>query len=131
MISPGLYTLAILGVTTPLATVPQSEVDGLDGMNAVTLEAEVLGATGGTSVSALVQTTMDGSTWLDIARFDFTAAGKKYAVIEALSAKAVTAYAALAAEGVNDGLLGNSLRAVITSVGTFTNTTLAVRASVR
>ena len=53
-------------------------------MGAVTLLAELLGATGGTSISALVQTSLDGgSVWLDVARFDFTtSAAKKWCVLQ-------------------------------------------------
>lgn len=133
MNSPGVYTLAALGITTALATQAQTPTTGLDGMSAVTLEAEVLGATGGTTISVLVQTSFDGGTvWLDVARFDFTtSAAKKWCVLQGLAAKAIASYAALASEGVNDGLLGDELRAVITSTGTYANTTLAVRASVR
>lgn len=132
MLTPGTYDLATLGITTALTNSAQTPLTDLDGMAAANIVAELLGATAGTSISALVQTTFDdGTTWLDVARFDFTTtAGKKYAVLQAVAAKGVTSYAALAAEGVNDGLLGDRLRAVITSVGTYTNTTLNVRASV-
>jgi len=132
MKSPGIYTLSALGITTPLVAVVQTPTVNLDGMSAATIYAELLGATGGTSVSALVQSTMDGGvTWLDVARFDFTAAAKKWCVLQGIAAKAVATYAALAAEGVNDGLLGNQFRAIISSVGTFSNTTLSLRAAVR
>ena len=43
----------------------------------------------------------------------------------------MTAYAALAAEGVYDGVLGDQLRAVITTTGTYTSTTFNIRAAVR
>jgi len=133
----GTYTLAALSITTAQASSAQTAITDLDGMSAANLVAELLGGTGGTTVVALVQTTLDnGATWYDVARFDFNTAdsppaeGVKFCVVEAESAKAITAYAALAVEGVNDGLLGNQLRAVITSTGTYTNTALAVRAAV-
>jgi hypothetical protein len=132
MISPGTYDLAALAVTTAQTNAAQTAITSLDGMSSANVLAEVLGAAGGTTISVKVQTTLDGgTTWLDIARFDYTtSAGKKYCVLSAGASKAVTAYAALASEGVNDGLLGDQLRAVVTSTGTYTDTTLSVRVSV-
>ena len=133
MLNPGTYDLATLAITTALTNSVQTAIVDLDGMSAANIVAELLGASGGTSISALVQTTFDGgTTWLDIARFDFTTvAGKKYCNLQTIAAKAVTAYAALAAEGINDGLLGKQLRAAVSSVGgPYVNTTLNIRASV-
>lgn len=129
----GRYDLVAAGITTPLTGAAQTAIDSLDGMTAVTLEAQFQYGSGGTSASAVVQTTMDnGSNWRDVARFDFTtASATKYANLSGLSAKAVTAYVALGSDSVNDGYLGNQLRVVLTTVGTYANTTLAIRASVR
>ena len=128
MDNPGVFVLAALAITTPLTAQAQSPIVDLDGISAANLLCEMVGGTGGTSVDVLVQTTFDGgNTWLDVAHFSFTnTAGKKFATLNALASKGVTAYAALAAEGVNDGLLGDQLRGVITSVGTYTNTTVAL-----
>lgn len=133
MDNPGAKNLAVLNVTTALAAQAQTAIDDLDGMTAVTLTAEFGYGSGGTTCSAVVQTTFDGGTvWWDIARFDFTTATRKAACnLEGLLSKAVTTYAALASESVFDGVLGNQLRAVVTSTGTYANTTLAIRASVR
>lgn len=132
MNNPGAYTLAAAQITTALVGQTQTAIDDLDGMSAITLTAELAYGSGGTSASAVVQSTLDGVTWFDIARFDFTtASAKKWCVLQGLAAKAVTAYAALDAEGVNDGLLGTQLRAVLTTVGTYVNTVLSVRVSVR
>lgn len=129
---PGVYTLCAASITAARTNDEQTEITALDGLVSVTLLAEMLGGTGGTSISALVQTTFDGVTWLDIARFDWTnTASKKWCVLQGNAAKAIATYVALAAEGVNDGLLGNELRVVLTTVGTYTNTTVAVRAAVR
>lgn len=133
MDNPGLKSLAALSVTTALSASAQTAIDDLDGMTAVTLEASFQWGSGGTSCSAVVQTTFDGGTiWRDIARFDFTTAtAVKHCNLEGLLSKAVTSYAVLASEGVYDGVLGDELRAVVTSVGTYVNTVLSVRASVR
>lgn len=131
--SPGLYTLATAQITVAQSAAAQTPVTSLDGANQVTLEAALAYGSGGTSVDVVVQTTMDGgTTWRDIAHFSFTTTSAvKYAVINGAVSKGITAYSDLTVEGVNDGLLGNQLRAVITSVGTYTNTTLSIRASVR
>jgi hypothetical protein len=133
MDSPGLKSLAALAITVAQSATALTAIDDLAGMTAVTLEASFQYGSGGTSCSAVVQTTFDdGTTWRDIARFDFTTAtAVKHCNLEGLLSKAVTAYAALASEGVYDGVLGDQLRAVVTSVGTYANTVLSVRASVR
>lgn len=133
MDNPNVYTLYAQSITAALSAQAQTAIDGLAGMSAVTLEAELAYGSGGTSASAVIQTSLDGGTvWLDVARFDFTtASAKKWCVLQGLAAKGVASYSALAAEGVNDGLLGDRLRAVITTVGTYADTTLNVRASVR
>jgi hypothetical protein len=137
MVTPGVYDLAALAITTALTNSAQTAITGLDGMSAANIVAELLGGTGGTTIVGLVQTSVDGGTvWLDVARFDFNTAdspptaGKKYCVLQTNAAKAITQYAALAAEGMNDGLLGDRMRAVLTSTGTYTDTTLSIRVAV-
>ena len=135
MNNPAVYTLATLQITAPLTAQLSTPITGLAGMTAVTFEAAWSGAAGGTSVTAVVRTTFDGgTTWREIARFDFTtAAAVKHANLSGLLSKAVTAYATLNADSVNDGVLGDQLQLSVTSVGTFTGAggTLAVRASAR
>lgn len=133
MDNSGLYTLVSLSLTAALTAQAQSDIDNLDGVTAVTLEAEFGYGSGGTTASATVQTSFDGGTvWLDIARFDFTTSSRKAVCnLSGLLSKAVTTYAALSSEGVNDGVLGNMLRAVVTTTGVYANTTLAIRAAAR
>jgi len=132
MDNAGVYDLAVTAVTAPLTSQVYTPITGLDGISAACLECELLGGTGGTSIDVLAQTSFDGgTTWLDVAHFTFTTApAKKFAVINSLASKGVTAYSALSAQAdaVNDGLLGDQLRAVISSTGTYTNTTVALRA---
>jgi len=74
----------------------------------------------------------DGQTQIQIARFDFTTASAiKTANVSGLLSKAVAAYADLAAEGVNDGLLGDRLAVKLITTGTYSGTVLSVRAAVR
>lgn len=131
--NPGVYTLALLQITAPLTAVPQTAILDLDGMTAVSVEASLSYGSGGTTAVAKVQTSCDGgTTWRDISYAGFTtSAAVKYANVSGLTSKATTAYADLVADGINDGLLCNQLRAVITSTGTYANTVLTVRAGVR
>lgn len=128
MDNPGAYQLVDLDLTTALTAQAQTSVDGLDGAAAITLVAEFGYGSGGTTCSVLCQMSADGgSTWFDIARFDFLLATRRaWCVIEGLAAKAVATYAALAAEGVNNGLVGPEIRGVVTSTGTYVGTTVSL-----
>ncbi len=131
--NPGVYTLAARQITTALSAEAQTAIADLDGATAVSIDVNFAYGSGGSTAVVVVQTSLDGgTTWRDIAYFSFgTATAVKYANVSGLTAKATGAYAALAADGVNDGLLGNQLRAVITTTGTYANTLVTVRASVR
>ena len=130
MNNPGSYSLYAASPTTALTASAQTPITDLDGMLAVTLEAEVVGFTGGSSVQVLVQTSLDGgTTWLDAANFYFTGAGKKFATMSGTAETAIASYAALTSstDGKNAGLMGTQYRAVITTVGTFSNTSVSAR----
>lgn len=126
MNNAGAYTLFAGQITAALSSQAQTAIEDLDGMLACNLVARFVYGSGGTSVAAVVQTSFDGgTTWMDIARFDFTTLNAtKYANLSGLTYKAAAAYAALGSEGQNDGLLGPMVRAVITSVGTYAGGTL-------
>jgi hypothetical protein len=132
MDNPAVYTLFAGAITTAKTAEAQTAITDLDGMSGLSLLCELLGASGGSTISAWVQTSLDGgTTWLDIALFTFTtSAAKKWCVLQNAAAKAIASYTALAVEGVNDGLLGDRLRVVLTSTGTYTNTTISLRAHV-
>lgn len=109
-------------------------IGNLDGMTSVTLFADFeFGATGTTCI-VVVQTSINqGADWIDIARFDFaTSDAQKTANIAAAAAAAVAAVSALGSESKIDGVLGDRLRAKITTTGTYSvNTSVSVRAAVR
>lgn len=131
--SCALSPLVAEAITVALTNKAYSALSGLDGMTAVTLEAVFIYGSGGTSVVAKVQTSLDGTNWRDIARFDFAAASAtKSCNISGLTPIGVQSLPALSAEGVRDGFLGGSLRAVVTSVGIYgADTMLAIRAATR
>jgi hypothetical protein len=133
MNNPGIFLLAGLQITVPRSLALITPIIGLGGMSSVTLECNFQWGSGGTTCSLICATTLDGGTsWRHCARFDFTtAAAVKYVNLQTETSKAVTAYADLGAEGVNDQLLGDQLAAYIISTGTYVNTTASLRASVR
>jgi hypothetical protein len=133
MNNPGVYTLAALSIGAAAAQKILTPIENLGGMTAVSLEANFAYGSGAGTVVAIVVTTFDGGvTWRHVARFDFAnAAAIKAANLSGLKSNGIAAYADLAVEGVNDGLLGDQLAVLVSSTGTYTNTTLGLRASVR
>jgi hypothetical protein len=131
------FNLASLGITANLSSQDQTPQLELAGMQSVTLDAKfVYGGSGGGTVTAIVQTRINDTDWRDIARFDFAVTTRSaHCTLNAGggASKAITTYAALSVEGVNDGILGDRLRAVVSSTGTAygANTTLDISAAVR
>lgn len=114
--------------------VAQDFIDRLGGMKAVTLQARFNYGSGGTSLKVDVETSLDhGVTWVPVARFAFTTASAvKVANLSGMTSKSPAAVAALSDDAVLDGILGDRLRARITSTGTYgANTSVSVRASIR
>ena len=133
MDNAGVYVLASLQIVAAKSGALLTPIVDLDGMGAVTLDADFKYGSGGATCSAIVVTSLDGgSTWRQVARFDFgTASAVKTANVSGLASKAVDAYADLASEGVNDGLLGDQLAVLLQSTGIYADTVLSVRAAVR
>lgn len=145
MDNAGLYNLGDVTITTALtdsvitlgssaAGAVQALIDRLNGMTSVSVQATFVYGSAGTTVVAVVQTSLDqGASWIDILRFDFaTSNAKKVGNVSAAGALAPAAVAALGAEGKLDGILGDRLRVKVTSTGTYAgNTSLSMRAAVR
>src|SRR5882762_3428820 len=116
MNNPGSYLLGGLQITAARPLSLLTPIINLDGMTAVSLEASFQGAVGGSTMTAIVATSWDGTLWRHIARFDWaTTPLIKTANLSGLLSKAVSSYADLAAEGVNDGILGSSLALYVLS----------------
>jgi hypothetical protein len=128
-----IYSLGDFAITAA-GIYPGTAVDNLDGMTALTISGRLAYGSGGTSAIVVVQTSLNqGATWIDVARLDFATAGAEKVVnLSGLTPRTtpLTA-AALGAEGCNDGVLGDRLRAVVTVVGTYVSSTVSVRAAVR
>lgn len=140
----GIYNLGDRAITAALTNevitsgvdssgTAQELIDGLDWMAALTLFVNFTYGSAGTTCVVIVQTSLDGVNWIDIARSDFAQASlSKRCNLSGLTPATVAAVAALSAEGVLDGILGDRLRAKVTSTGVYAgNTSVSVRASVR
>lgn len=132
MNSPGYYSLADTAITTALTGSAQTAIENLEGMLAASIQAKFAYGSGGTTVKAYVQTTLDdGLTWVDIASFAFTtSSATKVINLSGLTPKttAVTpSDGALADDTCVDGVLGSALRVKLTTTGTYSNTTLSVK----
>jgi hypothetical protein len=132
MNNAGVFTLGSVALTAAKSLSIITPIINLDGMSAISLECNFQWGAGGTSATAIVATSLDGTLWRHIARFDFTTAALvKTANLSGLTPKGIASYADLAAEGVTDGFLGNQIALLVSSVGTYSNTLLTCRASVR
>jgi len=116
-----------IGETSPAAasTVVGTKFCGLnDAVEGICVVATLTGATGGT-LDVYLQTTYDGTTWVDFAHFAQLAGGaaatiKAFAVTRGATQATITTVGvngapALAANTVLSGMLGKSIRAVYTA----------------
>lgn len=128
----------ILLPSTPITaagtvTGPSVNVDPEKARN-ICLEAQVAGASGGTSIDIYIQTSFDnGVTWVDIRNFHYLTTAQNRVVNHSGLTPQTTAIVptdgALAADTSKDGIIGSKLRAKVVSVGTYANTTVAVFAN--
>lgn len=103
----------------------------LSGMKYLVAEAKLTYGSGGTSVKAYVQTSLDqGETWIDIMSFAFTTASASK--VSAVSAAIALAAAVAPTDGsltdntILNGLLGDRLRVKYVVTGTYAGTTLDI-----
>lgn len=142
----GIYNLGDEAITTAVTNlvitdgvsssgVAQALIDGLDFAAAVTLQANFTYGSGGATLKVDVETSLDqGTTWIAIARFAFLLASAEKVVNLSGLTPVSTVYtpATLSDDAVKDGILGDRLRARITSTGVYAgNTSVSVRAAVR
>lgn len=125
--------LPVVTITTALAN-QLSPVFMLLGMSYLAVQCVVAIATGGSSIDAYIQTSLDGGvTWIDIMNFHFVnTPGTKVSSVTAniaLAAAVTPGDGALTANTILTGLLGDRIRVKWTSVGTYSGgTTLALNA---
>lgn len=138
MDNAGVFDLCVLGVTPDFAMtllLPEGGAADVSGMTAVSLDLKFKYGSGGTSCFVIAVTTFDnGETWRTVKRWELgTADRDAYCNLEGLLSidRDYTDLLVTAGEGKNDGALGHQLAVYVQSVGNYSNTTLAVRASVR
>lgn len=118
-------TLGTQQITTALTNQVVETVTGLTDKNRVSLVAKFTYGSGSTvTAKAYIQTSLDGgTTWYDIACFDFAeASATKYLSVSALTAvnaDVAPTTGALTADTSINGLLGDRIRMVVTSTGTY------------
>ena len=116
-----------LAITTAISAVVQNQFSGLYGMKSLAVEANFVYGADGTTTKVWIQTSLDGGTnWIDIINFAFTtASGRKVTTvdIDAAATAVVPTDASLADDAIVDGILGDMLRAKVTTTGTYSGTT--------
>lgn len=118
----------VAAAITAAGTVTTTPVESLAGAKYLAAVAKFTYGSGGASLKAYVQTSLDnGATWTDIMCFAFTTstASKQSAVSTAIAlAAAVTpGDGTLTDNTILNGLLGNQIRIKYVSVGTYAATT--------
>ena len=84
MMNPGTYVLYAGEITTALTGEEATAIVDLEGMLAASIVAKLAYVSGGTTVIAKIQTSLDGgTTYLDVARFDFSTASSTRAASRA------------------------------------------------
>ncbi len=136
MRNPGDYSLCDQAITTALTSVALTPITDLEGMLACTILARFAYGSGGTSVKAYVQVTLDdGATWVDVACFAFTTASATRVInLSGLTPKTTPltpSDGALADDTFVDGVLGSAMRVKLVTTGTYANTILSVKLSAR
>ncbi|KKM81203.1 hypothetical protein LCGC14_1332170 [marine sediment metagenome] len=120
-----------LAITTAISASVQNVFSGLYGMKELSVEANFVYGSAGTTTKVWIQTSLDGgSNWIDIANFAFllTSARKVTTLAIATAAETVTPVDGSLGDDLEvDGILGDMIRAKLTTVGTYAgDTTLDV-----
>jgi hypothetical protein len=118
-----MATLGSISFTTAITNSAASAVEGLGKVRSISLVCACTVVGGGTTAKAYVQTSLDGGvTWYDIASFAFTTStAVKIACADTSTvATATPVTGSLADNTVQNGLIGDRLRVVVTTTGTYT-----------
>lgn len=124
---------ALLNIQVPAAgTYTTDAVGDLGKVTAANLQCRFIAGSGGTSVKAYVQTTLDGSFWYDIACFAHTTSNIARAMscsgMAGVSSPATLTDGALTDDTAVGGFLGSQYRVKYVVVGAYSGATLAVHA---
>jgi hypothetical protein len=130
-------TLANLQITAAaaIAVAPTGPMLLTDAPRSLCAQANFSYGSGGTTVDAYLQTSVDGGlTWMDIAQWHFTtASARSFFNLNSQASHPTPVQAtdgALAANTANDGILGPLFQVKTVSTGTYAGTTLRIDVSV-
>lgn len=128
--------MASTAITTAVTGSTSTPITDLDGMKYVAAQAIFVRGSGGSTAKFYLQTSLDGgTTWTDIACWSFTTSSStKFHVVKAViavSANQSIQDAALTANTILDGVLGDRLRIKYTTTGTYATTTIKIDAVVK
>lgn len=120
-------------IAAALTAVLRGTSPGLVGLKGLTVEANFTYGSGGTNLKVWIQTSLDGgSNWIDIMNFAFTTtSGRKISTVDmdAAATVVVPTDGTLGDDLIVDGILGDRIRAKVTTTGTYAGvTTLVVNA---
>lgn len=122
---------------TAAGTATGTPVTGLDGMLAATVHLRLAYGSGGTSIRAYLQTSIDqGTTWVDVACALFATASEvaifNLSGLTPKTTQITPTDGALADDTCVDGVLGDRFRLKVVSVGTYAGSTvLSARVATR
>ena len=125
----------VITATASIAVVPTSGLTLPDSARSLCAQATFTYGSGGTSVDAYLQTSLDGGTsWIDIAQFHFLTSSARFAFnlssLTAVTTQYTPTDGTLAANTAKDGILGPQFQVKLASAGTYAgNTTLRIDVS--
>lgn len=128
MNTPGIFSLGDIQITAAGTQVGDPVTD-LDGMLAMAASLRLAYGSGGTSVKAYLQTSLDqGTTWIDIACVVFGTAAEhavlNFSALTPKTTQVVPSDGALTDDTAVDGILGDRVRLKVVSVGTYAGSTV-------
>lgn len=128
MNAPGLYSLGDVSVTVA-ATYVGTWITNIDGLTAVTFQARLAYGSGGTSIKAYLQTSLDDETTaVDIACVVFGTASEvvllNFSGLTPKTTQVNPSDGALADDTCIDGILGDRLRMKLVVTGTYAGQTV-------
>lgn len=119
-----------LAITTAISASVQNVFSGLYGMKELSVEANFVYGSAGTTTKVWIQTSLDGgSNWIDIMSFAFTTSSLRkihtvvMPAVVATRTNVTPGDTALADNTILDGILGDRLRAKVTTTGTYAGST--------
>lgn len=123
-----LSTPVTTAVTAALST--KQQVTNGTFNDAALIQGNFVYGSGGTTVDAWVQTSVDNATWTDVCNFHFTTASARFlfnvSSVTPVTTEYVPTDGTLTANTSKDGIVGPWWRVKYTTVGTYVGSTLSI-----